>query len=102
MYLTRTAFFFYALALISGVLHPAAAQAQPVASGGALATLTLLESASDEQVYGLVRAVFDNLDARKQSNPVLAGLQPAKMVKNVLSESLHPGALRYYRGKGWS
>jgi uncharacterized protein len=76
-------------------------QTAPVASIGSLATLVVLESASEEQVYGLVRAVFDNLEALKQSNPVLAGLQPAKMVKNGLSAPLHPGAIRYYREKGW-
>ena len=76
-------------------------QAAPVASVGSLATLVVLESASEEQVYTLVRAVFDNLEALKQSNPVLAGLQPAKMVKNGLSAPLHLGALRYYREKGW-
>lgn len=76
-------------------------QTMPVASVGSLATLMVLESASEEQVYGLVRAVFDNLEALKQSNPVLAGLQPARMVKNGLSAPLHPGALRYYREKGW-
>ncbi len=76
-------------------------QAAAVASVGSLATLVVLESASEEQVYTLVRAVFDNLEALKQSNPVLAGLQPAKMVKNGLSAPLHLGALRYYREKGW-
>jgi TRAP transporter TAXI family solute receptor len=75
-------------------------QTSPVASIGALATLMVLESASEDQVYGLVRAVFENLEALKQSNPVLAGLQPTKMVKNGLSAPLHPGALRYYREKG--
>ena len=76
-------------------------QTAPVASVGSLATLVVLESASEDQVYGLVRAVFENLDALKQSNPVLAGLQPARMVKNGLTAPLHPGALRYYREKGW-
>ncbi|MBC7917244.1 MAG: TAXI family TRAP transporter solute-binding subunit [Rhodoferax sp.] len=76
-------------------------QTAPVASVGSLATLMVLESASEDQVYGLVRAVFENLEALKQSNPVLAGLQPARMVKNGLSAPLHPGALRYYREKGW-
>lgn len=76
-------------------------QTAPVASVGSLATLVVLASASDDQVYTLVRAVFENLDAFKQSNSVLASLQPAKMVKDGLTAPLHPGALRYYREKGW-
>lgn len=76
-------------------------QTAAVASVGVLATVMVLESASQEQVYTLVRAVFENLEQFKQSNPVLANLQPGPMRSNGLSAPLHPGALRYYREKGW-
>lgn len=76
-------------------------QVAPVASFGSLATLVVLATASDDQVYSLVRAVFDNLEALRQSNPALSSLQPARMIKNGLTAPLHPGALRYYREKGW-
>ena len=76
-------------------------QTAPVQSVGLLATLMTLESAPEAQVYGLVKAVFDNLEELKKSNPALAGLTPEKMVKHGLIAPLHPGALRYYKEKGW-
>ena len=76
-------------------------QTEPVASVGLLATLVVLESAPEVQVYSLVKAVFDNLAELKKSNPVLANLQAEKMIRNGLTAPLHPGAARYYREKGW-
>lgn len=76
-------------------------QSAAVQSVGLLATLMVLESASEDQVYSLVKAVFDNLEELKKSNPVLANLSPQKMVKQGLIAPLHPGALRFYKEKGW-
>ena len=64
------------------------------------ATLVSSEKVSEEVVYNVVKAVFDNLDRFRTMHPAFATLQPQDMLK-ALSAPLHPGALRYYKEKGW-
>ena len=90
---------YFERAEIPANLYPG--QTEPVASVGLLATLVVLESAPEAQVYSLVKAVFENLEDLKKSNPVLANLLPQKMIRNGLTAPLHPGAARYYREKRW-
>jgi TRAP transporter TAXI family solute receptor len=52
-------------------------------------------------VYQLVKATFDNFDEFKKLHPAFANLKPEEMVKDGLSAPLHPGALKYYKEKGW-
>ena len=52
-------------------------------------------------VYALVKAVFDNFDEFKKLHPAFAHLEPKDMIKNGLSAPLHPGAIKYYKEKGW-
>ena len=55
-----------------------------------------------QQVYAVVKAVFNNFDAISQAAPpLLAKLDPKKMISDGLASPLHPGALKYYREKGW-
>jgi hypothetical protein len=68
---------------------------------GVLATLVTSAKAPDETVYRLVKATFDNFSEFKSLHPAFANLDPAKMVKDGLSAPLHPGALKYYKEKGW-
>jgi TRAP transporter TAXI family solute receptor len=74
---------------------------QPTQTYGVLATLVASSKASDETVYQLVKATFDNFDEFKKLHPAFAGLDPAKMVQDGLSAPLHPGAAKYYKEKGW-
>ena len=55
----------------------------------------------DDVVYEMVKAVFENFDEFKKLHPAFANLDPKEMVKAGLSAPLHPGALRYYKEKGW-
>ena len=55
----------------------------------------------DNVVYDLVKAVFDNFDEFKKLHPAFAHLDPKAMIKNGLSAPLHPGAIKYYKEKGW-
>ena len=68
---------------------------------GVLATFVTTAKAPDDQVYTLVKAVFDNFDEFKKLHPAFAHLQPENMVKDGLSAPLHPGAEKYYKEKGW-
>jgi TRAP transporter TAXI family solute receptor len=90
---------YYARATIPGGMY--ANNPNPTETYGVLATLITSAKASDDTVYALVKAVFDNLDEFKKLHPAFANLDPKTMVKDGLSAPLHPGALKYYKEKGW-
>jgi uncharacterized protein len=90
---------YYAKALIPGGMY--AANPQPTETFGVLAILATTAKASDDAVYALVKTVFDNFDEFKKLHPALANLDPKNMVKDGLSAPLHPGAIKYYKEKGW-
>jgi uncharacterized protein len=63
----------------------------------------VLVTASDrpeDEVYELVRAVFENLETFKRLHPALAQLRAEEMVKLGVAAPLHPGAERYFREAG--
>ncbi|MCF6199934.1 MAG: TAXI family TRAP transporter solute-binding subunit [Hyphomicrobiaceae bacterium] len=68
---------------------------------GVMATLVTSADSSEEQVYEVVKAVFDHLDQFRKQHPALAKLDPKKMISDGLASPLHPGALKYYKEKGW-
>lgn len=75
-------------------------QTTPIQSFGVAATLITTSDESEEIVYGLVKAVFENFEQFKKSHPALAHLEKEQMIKAGLSAPLHPGAERYYREVG--
>jgi TRAP transporter TAXI family solute receptor len=90
---------YYAVATIPGGLYNN--NLQPTKTFGVLATMVTSAKASDDAVYALVKAVFDNFDEFKKLHPAFANLDPKSMVKDGLSAPLHPGAVKYYKEKGW-
>jgi TRAP transporter TAXI family solute receptor len=90
---------YYAVATIPGGLYNN--NPQPTKTFGVLATMVTSAKASDDAVYALVKAVFDNFDEFKKLHPAFANLDPKSMVKDGLSAPLHPGAVKYYKEKGW-
>ena len=90
---------FYAKVEIPGGLY--AGQDTPVPTYGVLATFVTSTKVSDDVVYALVKGVFDNFDDFKKLHPAFANLKPENMIKNGLSAPLHPGAVKYYKEKGW-
>ena len=90
---------YYAKATIPGGMY--ANNPQPTETFGVLATIVTSAKVSDDAVYALVKAVFDNFDEFKKLHPALANLDPKNMVKDGLSAPLHPGALKFYKEKGW-
>lgn len=90
---------YYAPATIPAGLYPNNPQATQ--TYGVLATLVTSSRVPADQVYTVVKAVFDNFDEFKKLHPALANLKAEDMVKNGLSAPLHEGAARYYKEKGW-
>lgn len=90
--------YFTASAVPGGVYpdHP-----EPVQSLGLMATLMTNAEVPEAAVYAVVKAVFDNFEEFKKLHPALSRLDPKTMVKDGLTAPLHPGALRYYKEKGW-
>ncbi len=90
---------YYAKATIPGGMY--ANNPNPTETYGVLATVVTAAKTPDDTVYALVKAVFDNFDEFKKLHPAFAHLDPKKMIKNGLSAELHPGAIKYYKEKGW-
>ena len=90
---------YYASVTVPGGLY--ANNPDDVETFGVLATLVTSADVSEDAVYELVRAVFENFDSFKGLHPALANLSEENMVSDGLSAPLHPGAERYYRERGW-
>ncbi len=90
---------YYAYATIPGGMY--ANNPNPTTTYGVLATVVTSSKVPDNVVYDLVKAVFDNFDEFKKLHPAFAHLDPKAMIKNGLSAPLHPGAIKYYKEKGW-
>ena len=71
-----------------------------VTTFGVMASVVSSEAVSEELVYNVVKAVFENLDDFKKQHPAFANLDPKKMIVDGLSAPLHPGAVKYYKEKG--
>lgn len=74
---------------------------EDVSTFGVGATVVTSANESDDVVYALVKAVFDNFDDFKSLHPALANLEPEQMVSQGNSAPMHPGAEKYYREQGW-
>ncbi|WP_300302146.1 TAXI family TRAP transporter solute-binding subunit [Ferrovibrio sp.] len=90
---------FYAKATIPAGLYNNNPQATQ--TYGVLATLVSSAKVDNETVYQLVKATFENFDEFKKLHPAFSALNPKNMVKDGNSAPLHPGAVKYYKEKGW-
>ena len=90
---------YYAKVSIPGGLY--AGNPDPTPTYGVLATFVTSSKVPDATVYELVKAVFENFDDFKKLHPAFAHLDPKEMIKNGNSAPLHPGAVKYYKEKGW-
>jgi uncharacterized protein len=89
---------YYAYADIPGGIY--ANNPNPTRTYGVKATLVTSAKVSDQAVYTVVKAVFDNFEEFKKLHPALANLKPQDMIADGNSAPLHPGAARYFREKG--
>jgi uncharacterized protein len=90
---------YYAKATIPGGMY--ANNPNPTETYGVLATVVTSAKVSDDTVYAMVKSAFDNFDEFKKLHPAFATLDPKAMIKNGLSAPLHPGAVKFYKEKGW-
>ncbi len=90
---------FYAYAEVPSGVYPG--MDEPVRSFGVKATVVASTGLDEDTAYRLVRAVFERLDEFRDLHPAFGALTPERMISDGLSAPLHPGALRYYREKGW-
>ena len=74
---------------------------EDVVTFGPKATIVTSANVSDEVVYQMTKAVFENIDAFKRLHPAFARLEPLEMVHTSLVAPLHPGAAKYYREQGY-
>jgi TRAP transporter TAXI family solute receptor len=78
-----------------------AGQDNDVTTFGVGATLVTSADVSEDIVYIVVKAVFENFDEFKGLHPAFAALKEEEMVSQGLSAPLHPGAEKYYKERGW-
>ncbi len=72
-----------------------------VTTFGVKATFVTSADVPDDVVYEVTRAVFENLDDFRSLHAAFKHLDPKHMIKDGLSAPLHPGAIKYYKEKGW-
>ena len=68
---------------------------------GVMATIVASADTDNNTVYEIVRAVFENLADFRKLHPAFKNLDEKKMISDGLSAPLHPGAVKYYKEKGW-
>jgi uncharacterized protein len=64
------------------------------------ATVVTSADVEDQVVYDYTKLVFENLDELKKTHAAFRILEPKDMLGG-LSAPLHPGAVKYYKERGW-
>ena len=75
-------------------------QKKDVTTFGVKATVVTSADVSDELVYLVTKAVFENFDDFRKQHPAFGPLEKKNMIADGLSAPLHPGALKYYKEAG--
>ncbi|MDX1606748.1 MAG: TAXI family TRAP transporter solute-binding subunit, partial [Candidatus Competibacterales bacterium] len=68
---------------------------------GVRATFVSSTNSSEDVIYQIVKAVFDNFDRFKRLHPAFENLTEEEMITAGLSAPLHDGAAKYYKERGW-
>jgi TRAP transporter TAXI family solute receptor len=89
----------YERALIPGRTYPG--NPADVRTFGVRAVVVASPRVSDSTAYEITRAVFENFDAFRRLHPAFETLSVADMVHASGRAPVHPGAMRYYRERGW-
>jgi len=74
---------------------------EDTATFGVGATFVTASTVSEDTVYAIVAAVFDNFKRFKRLHPAFENLTEEAMISENISAPLHPGAVKYYKEKGW-
>ncbi|MCB1758763.1 MAG: TAXI family TRAP transporter solute-binding subunit [Gammaproteobacteria bacterium] len=89
---------YYAMGKVPGGMY--AGTDADVETFGVVATFVSSTASSEDVIYNVVKAVFDNFDRFKALHPAFANLEKEKMLKDGLSAPLHDGAVKYFKEKG--
>ncbi len=89
----------YERAVIPGGTYPG--NPADVRTFGVRAVVVASPRVSDSTAYEITRAVFENFDAFRRLHPAFETLSVAGMVHASGRAPVHPGAMRYYRERGW-
>lgn len=73
---------------------------QDTVTFGARATIVTTAGMSEQIVYEVTKAVFENFNTFKRLHPSFASLTKKDMATAALSAPLHPGAAKYYKEVG--
>lgn len=90
---------FYAVASIPGGMYRGTSE--EVKTMGVAASFVTSANVSDDVVYTLVKAVFDNFADYKKLHPAFANLNEQNMISGGISAPIHDGAMKYYKERGW-
>lgn len=90
---------YYRKATIPGGMY--SSNPEDVNTFGVGATFVSSTAVSDDVVYEVVKAVFENFGDFKKLHPAFGHLKETEMVKDGLSAPIHGGAAKYYKEKGW-
>jgi TRAP transporter TAXI family solute receptor len=91
---------YYRVATIPGGMYRG--NADDTTTFGVGATLVTSTDVSEEAVYQVAKAVFENFESFQELHPAFAVLKKEEMVKDSLSAPLHEGAKTYYDEAGLS
>ena len=72
-----------------------------VTTFGVMATFVTSADVPEDVVFEVTRAVMENIEDFRKLHPAFRNLDPKSMMKNGLSAPLHPGAVKFYKQKGW-
>ena len=89
---------YYRMATIPGGMYRG--NPEDVTTFGVGATFVTSADVSEDAVYTVVKAVFENFEDFKGLHPAFAVLEKEQMVQDGLSAPLHAGAETYYREAG--
>jgi TRAP transporter TAXI family solute receptor len=92
---------FYFKTLIPSETYPKAENDIDIATIGVNATLLTSSRVSEEVVYAITKAVFENVEASTSFQPEFGALLSNHFLDG-LTAPIHPGALKYYREIGVS
>lgn len=72
-----------------------------VSTFGVGATFISSDAVSEDVVYIVVKAIFENFEDFKGLHPAFRNLVESEMISDGLSAPLHDGAKKYYTERGW-
>ena len=89
---------YYRKATIPGGMYRGSEE--DVMTFGVGATFVSSAAVSEDVIYNVVKAVFENFDEFQKLHPAFANLKKEEMVKDGLSAPLHDGAVKYFKEAG--